>query len=157
MTVTSHILATAAAGGMLVALHASSASSQAPPPLFAAHATVMVENRSPVPQMVAGTNVPPFELPPYQRAELPMAAPLPPGPVPGSPIPVRFVYSVGLAPGPECRGTIDMSVVFRGTAANNSEATNCDAHSLGTGGASCSIAVSARNSECEGRLAFVAP
>ena len=86
-----------------------------------------------------------------------MSTPLPPGPVSGAPIPVRFEYSIGMAPGPECRGTVDVRVVVRGTAASSSEAKNCDAHSRGTGGVSCSIAVSARNSECQGGLAFVAP
>ena len=153
----SRILASATAGGMLAGVFSPDASAQGPLPPFVAHTTVTVANESPVPQIVAGTNVPPFELPPYQQAALAMSTPLPPRPVPGSPIPVRFEYSIGMAPGPECRGTIDMRVVVRGTAASNSEATNCDAHSLGTGGASCSIAVSATNSECQGGLAFMAP
>lgn len=149
--------ATAALASMLFAALAPNASAQAPPPAFVAHATVTVENQSPVPQIVAGTGVPPFALPPYRQAALAMSAPVPPGPLPGSPAPVRFLYSVGQAPGPECRGSIDMSIVVRGTAASNSEATHCLAHSLGTGGASCSIAVSARGAACAGGLAFIAP
>jgi hypothetical protein len=157
MSATSSALAAAAAGGMLVALLASGALAQEPGPAFVARATVTVDNDSPVPQLVIGTNVPPFTLLPYRQAALAMSAPLPPGPVPGSPIPVRFTYSIGQAPGPECRGTIDMRIVVRGTPANNNEATNCVAHSLGTGGARCSIAVDARDAACEGGLAFVAP
>jgi hypothetical protein len=142
---------------MLVALLAPGVSAQAPSPAFVARATVTVDNESPVPQLVAGTNVPPFTLLPYRRAALAMSAPLPPGPVPGSPVPVRFSYSIGQAPGPQCRGTIDMRIAVRGTPANNAEATHCVAHSLGIGGASCNIAVTARDAACEGGLAFVAP
>ena len=157
MRATSPVIRTAAAAGLLVALLAPGASAQAPGPAFVAHATVTVDNESPVPQLVVGTNTPPFTLLPYRQAALAMSAPLPPGPLPGRPVPVRFAYSIGQAPGPQCRGTVDMRIVVRGTPADNAEATHCVAHSLGTGGASCNIAVSARDAVCEGGLAFVAP
>jgi hypothetical protein len=157
MPATSIATATAAAGSILVALLAPRALAQAPPAPFVARTTVTVENSSPLPQIVVGTNVPPFELLPYRRAELAMSAPLLRAPVPGAAIPVRFAYSIGQAPGPQCRGTVDLSFAVHGTFADNDEATHCVAHSFGTGGASCSIAVSARDSACEGGLAFVAP
>jgi hypothetical protein len=152
---TSPIVAmSAAASAILAALPVPAALAQGSHPMFVAHVTV--ENRSPVPQAVAGTNVPPFELSPYRQAVLAMnAAPLPSAS--GSRIPVRFYFSIGQAPGPQCRGTIDMTVIVRGTSANENEATKCVGHSLGTGGGSCNIAMNARNSVCEGGLAFVAP
>lgn len=157
MSTTSLALAAAAAGSMVLGLPVPNASAQVQRPAFVARATVSVENASPVPQIVVGSNVPAFTLPPYRQAALAMSAPLPSAPVPGSQIPVRFYYSIGQAPGPLCRGTIDMRVLVRGTVANNQEETHCVAHSLGTGGARCSIAVNARDAACQGGLAFIAP
>jgi hypothetical protein len=155
MRTTSFNLAAAFAGGIALSLPAPSVPAQEPQHAgFVARANVTVDNSSPVPQLVAGTNVPPFELLPYRQAQLAMNAP---PPAPGSGFPVRFHYSIGQAPGPQCHGTIDMTVALRGTSASPTRATNCVAHSLGTGGARCNIAVSARNSACEGGLAFVAP
>jgi hypothetical protein len=154
---TTSINAASAAAGILAAALTTAALAQEPQPVFVARADVTVANSSPVPQTVAGTNVPPFELAPHQQAKLAMNV-TPPAPPPGqTTVPVRFYYSVGSAPGPQCRGTIEMRVTLRGGSFNRNEATNCHARSLGTGGASCNIAVSARNSACEGGLAFVAP
>ncbi|HTV90542.1 MAG TPA: hypothetical protein VME41_16110 [Stellaceae bacterium] len=147
------IAAAAMAAGALAAAVVPGAAAQQP---FAARANITVENSSPVPQIVAGTSVPPFQLPPYHETMLAMTAPPPPA-VPGVGTPVRFYYSVGEAPGPQCRGTIEMDVLVRGTAASSNAATHCVARSLAIGGAACNIAVSARNSLCEGGLAFIAP
>jgi hypothetical protein len=155
MRTTSITAATVVAASLVSASLAASALAQEANGGFAAHANVTVANNSPVPQIVAGTNVPPFELLPHQQAELAMNAP--PPPIPGDRRPVRFYYSVGQAPGPQCHGTIDMTVAVHGVSTNADEATNCVAHSLGTGGASCNIAVSAHNARCVGGLAFVAP
>jgi hypothetical protein len=148
------ISAAAALASVLVILLASGAAVQgadlAP---FVAHADITVDNSSPVPQIVAGTNVAPFELPPHQQAKLAMSI-VPPPTAPGSPTPVRFFYSIGETPGPQCRGAINMRVSVSGTATGSNEATNCVANSLSTGGANCKIAVSARNSICQGGLAF---
>jgi hypothetical protein len=115
-----------------------------------------VVNNSLVPQTIAGTGVAPFELMPHQQAQLDMrvAPPAPTGP--GSSVPVRFEYSVGRSAGPQCHGTIDMSLDMRGGPAGPSTVTNCVAHSLGTSGADCNIAVSAQNAMCQGGLAFSA-
>jgi hypothetical protein len=147
-------ISVAFAGCLLAPFFGPSARGQQPPAEFAAQANITVENNSPVPQIVAGTNVPPFELPPHQQTMLAMSAP---PPVPGSGVPTRFHYSIGQAMGPVCRGTIDMSVMASGTIAASNEATHCFARSLGTGGANCNIAVSARDRACEGGLAFAAP
>ena len=155
MVMTSITAAAVVAGGIVVAFAATGAAAQQPQPAFLPRANVTVANNSPVPQIVAGTNVPPFELLPHQQAELAMQAPSPP--VADGPRPVRFYYSVGQAPGPQCHGTIDMTVAVRGVSTRENEATNCVAHSLGIGGASCNIAVSAHDSRCVGGLAFVAP
>lgn len=133
------------------------ARAQAPEPAFVARARVMVENNTPVPQRVTGTNVAPFQLLPHQQAELDMSAT--PPPAPGSvdnPAPVRFEYSVGQAPGPQCHGTIDMSLRTMGNLPNHYEVTNCVAHSLGLEGGDCNIVVSARTAFCQGGLAFSA-
>ena len=124
---------------------------------FVARANVKVVNNSPVPQTIAGTGVAPFELMPHQQAQLDMQAAPPPAPTaPGSSVPVRFEYSVGQGAGPQCHGTIDMSLRTEGGAANRYAVTNCVSHSLGTNGADCNIAVSAQNAMCEGGLAFSA-
>jgi hypothetical protein len=149
--------ARAVTGGLLAALLASGAPAQEPQAGFVAHANITVANSSPVPQMVAGTNVPPFELLPHQQARLAMNVNAPPPPAGQGTVPVRFHYSVGLAPGPQCHGIIDMRVSVNGTRTSANEATHCQARSLGTGGAVCNIAVSARSSTCVGGLAFVAP
>lgn len=124
---------------------------------FVARANVKVVNNSPVPQTIAGTGVAPFELMPHQQAQLDMRVTPPPAPTaPGSSVPVRFEYSVGQGAGPQCHGTIDMSLDARGGPASPSTATNCVAHSVGTNGADCNIAVSAQNAMCQGGLAFSA-
>lgn len=150
------VVTMAIAGGILLGCFATSAPAQ-DPPLLAAHANVTVENSSPVPQLVAGTNVTPFELAPHQHAQLKMSVTPPPPPPGDRTIPVRFFYSVGVAPGPQCRGAIDMTVKLQHNGTGANEATHCQARSLGLGGASCNIAVSARSTTCEGGLAFVAP
>ncbi|HUB96739.1 MAG TPA: hypothetical protein VL993_12525, partial [Stellaceae bacterium] len=75
---------------------------------------------------------------------------------PGASVPVRFEYSVGQGAGPQCHGTIDMSLSTQGSMANNYQVTDCVAHSLGTNGADCHIAVKAQNAACQGGLAFSA-
>lgn len=124
---------------------------------FVARANVSVVNNSAVPQRVSGTGVVPFQLMPNQRAELNMNVTPPPAPTaPGSTVPVRFEYSVGQQAGPQCRGTIDMSLNTQGQPDGRFAVTNCVAHSLGTDGADCNIAVSAQNAICQGGLAFSA-
>jgi len=143
--------------GILVAQALSGLPAQAQDQPFVARATVDVANNSPVPQTVAGTNVAPFELLPHHQAKLDMSVTPPPAPTaPGSSVPVRFEYSVGRAAGPQCRGTIDMSLDARGPDATPYEVTNCVAHSLGTDGADCKIAVAAKDAVCQGGLAFTA-
>lgn len=164
---TASVVAAAAAmviaGGTLLCVIAPGALAQEPEPPpppglpFAAHASITVQNSSPLPQLVSGTNVPPFELGPHQHARLEMSVTPPPPPPGDRMIPVRFVYSIGTAPGPECRGAINMTVTARGTAFSENEATRCLARSLGSGGASCHIAVKAHGNVCEGGLAFVVP
>jgi hypothetical protein len=124
---------------------------------FVARANVNVVNNSAVPQTVAGTGVVPFTLMPHQQAQLDMAVTPPPAPTaPGSSVPVRFEYSVGQHTGPQCHGTIDMSLNTQGDTASRYAVTNCVAHSLGTDGADCNIAVNAQNAMCQGGLAFSA-
>jgi hypothetical protein len=140
--------------GILAVQASSGALAQTSAQPFIAHANVSVENNSPVPQTVAGTGVTPFELLPHQQAQLNMGM-VPPAPTaPGSSVPVRFEYSVGQGAGPQCRGTIDMSLNRQGQIAGTNEVTNCVAHSLGTDGANCQIVVSAKNDVCQGGLAF---
>jgi hypothetical protein len=125
--------------------------------VFVARANVNVVNNSPVPQRIAGTGVAPFELMPHQQAQLGMqVTPASTSTVPGSSVPVRFEYSVGQNTGPQCRGTIDMSLNTQGDASGRYAVTNCVAHSLGTNGADCNIAVSAQDAMCQGGLAFSA-
>jgi hypothetical protein len=143
------ILASTALGILVVQLPALAAAQEP----FVARANVTVENDSPVPQTVAGTNVSPFQLLPHQQAELQMS--VAPPPTSGGPPPVQFQYSVGVTPGPSCHGTIDMSLQA-GELPDQYTVTDCSAHSLGTGGADCKIAVSARNALCQGGLAFTA-
>jgi hypothetical protein len=124
---------------------------------FVARANVNVANNSPVPQTIAGTGVVPFQLMPHQQAQLDMSVTPPPAPTaPGSSVPVRFEYSVGQNAGPQCHGTIDMSLDTQGQPAGRFVVTNCVAHSLGTNGADCNIAVSAQSAICQGGLAFSA-
>jgi hypothetical protein len=118
---------------------------------------VKVVNNSPVPQTIAGTGVAPFQLMPHQAAQLDMRVTPPPvQTAPGDSVPVRFEYSVGQGAGPQCKGTIDMSLNTRGNPDSRYAVTNCIAHSLGTNGADCNIAVSAQNAMCQGGLAFSA-
>jgi hypothetical protein len=122
---------------------------------FVAHANVSVENDSAVPQTITGTGVAPFQLMPHQQANLDMSVTPPPIATPsGQPVPVRFEYSVGQGDGPKCRGNIDMSLNMQGATDGHVEVTNCVAHSLGTDGANCKIAVNAQNQICQGGLAF---
>lgn len=155
------IIAITAAATFFAASLASAAPVQAgnpsPTRRLAAHANITVENSSSLPELVTGTNVPPFQLLPHRQAELTMRAFPPVALAPGRSVPVRFHYSIGESPGPQCRGTIDIMLARRGTIANGEETTHCVARSLGTGGARCKIAVQARNSACEGGLAFFAP
>ncbi|HEY3918646.1 MAG TPA: hypothetical protein VGL83_12680 [Stellaceae bacterium] len=124
---------------------------------FVARANISVANNSAVPETVAGTGVTPFQLMPHQQARLEMnVAPPPVATAPGSSVPVRFEYSVGQGSGPQCHGTIDMSLNTQGAPGNPYAVTNCVAHSLGTNGADCNIAVSAENAMCQGGLAFSA-
>ncbi|HVB15170.1 MAG TPA: hypothetical protein VNF04_01425 [Stellaceae bacterium] len=124
---------------------------------FVARANVSVENDSPVPQTIAGTGVVPFQLMPHQQAQLDMSVTPPPvATAPGASVPVRFEYSVGQSAGPQCHGNIDMSLNTQGAADGHYQVTNCVAHSLGTDGATCKIAVSAQNAICHGALAFSA-
>src|SRR5690242_17262612 len=96
---------------------------------FVARANVKVVNNSPVPQTIAGTGVAPFELMPRQQAQLDMQVAPPPAPTaPGSSVPVRFEYSVGQGAGPQCHGTIDMSLRTEGGPANRYAVTNCVSH-----------------------------
>ena len=150
------LMAVATAASFLAQLP-SGALAQAPPSRLIAQANVTVANDSPVPQVVAGSGVSPFTLPPRQQAQLRMSIVLPPRPMARSGVvPVRFEYSVGEAPGPQCQGTIDLRLSVQGTVDNNDQITDCRARSLGTDGAHCKIAVSARNAVCEGGLAFSA-
>src|ERR1700760_3452767 len=124
---------------------------------FVAHAKVNVVNNSPVPQTIAGTGVAPFELMPHQQADLDMHVAPPPAPTaPGSTTPVRFEYSIGRGAGPQCHGTIDMSLNSNGSPGGQYAVTNCVAHSLGTNGGDCNIAVNAQTGMCQGGLAFSA-
>jgi hypothetical protein len=124
---------------------------------FVAHAKVNVVNNSPVPQTIAGTGVAPFQLMPHQQADLDMHVAPPPAPTaPGSTVPVRFEYSIGQSAGPQCKGTIDMSLNMRGAPDGQYAVTNCVAHSLGTNGGDCNIAVNAQTGMCQGGLAFSA-
>jgi hypothetical protein len=124
---------------------------------FVARANVKVVNNSPVPQTIAGTGVVPFQLMPKQEAQLDMRVAPPPAPTaPGSTVPVRFEYSIGQGAGPQCHGTIDMSLNTRGAADGQYTVTNCVAHSLGTNGGDCNIAVNAQTAMCQGGLAFSA-
>jgi hypothetical protein len=157
----SRIVLRAVTSAFVLAQSASFAQAQTPdqPPAqpFVARATVNVANDSAAPQTVAGTNVMPFELMPHQQARLDMSVVPPPAPAaPGGAVPVRFEYSVGQAAGPQCHGTIDMSLKIQGTTADRYEVTDCVAHSLGTNGAHCHIAVEAQNAACQGGLAFAA-
>jgi hypothetical protein len=124
---------------------------------FVARANVKVVNNSNVPQTIAGTGVTPFELPPHQQAQLDMRVAPPPAPTaPGSTTPVRFEYSIGHQGAPQCHGTIDMSLNPNGAPGGQFAVTNCVAHSLGTDGANCNIAVNAESGMCQGGLAFSA-
>lgn len=124
---------------------------------YVARAKVSVQNDSPVPQTITGTGVAPFQLMPHQQANLDMSVTPPPVATPsGGPVPVRFEYSVGQGGGPQCHGNIDMSLNMQGATDGHVEVTNCVAHSLGTDGADCKIAVSAQNAMCQGGLAFSA-
>jgi|SRR5579864_1341363 len=141
--------------GLLAAQSPAFAQAQAPQDPFVPRASVMVENNTPVPQTVAGTNVAPFQLLPHQQARLEMSAASPPPPAsPGGSASVQFQYSIGQAPGPQCHGAIDMSLRTEGSIPGHYEITNCVAHSLGTEGGNCNIVVSARNAVCQGGLAF---
>lgn len=122
---------------------------------FVARANVKVVNNSPVPQTIAGTGVAPFQLMPHQEAQLDMRVTPPPvATAPGSSTPVRFEYSIGQRGAPQCRGTIDMSLNSNGNPGGQYAVTNCVAHSLGTDGANCNIAVNAESGMCQGGLAF---
>jgi len=121
---------------------------------FVAHAKVNVVNNSPVPQTIAGTGVAPFQLMPHQQADLDMHVVPPPVVTPTGPVPVRFEYSIGQGAGPQCHGTIDMSLNQANPSAPT--VTNCVAHSLGTNGGDCNIAVNAQTGMCQGGLAFSA-
>jgi hypothetical protein len=124
---------------------------------FVARANVKVVNNSPVPQTIAGTGVAPFQLMPRQEAQLDMRVTPPPAPTaPGSTVPVRFEYSIGQGAGPQCKGSIDMSLNTKGTPDGQYAVTNCVAHSLGTNGGDCNIAVNAQTGMCQGGLAFSA-
>jgi hypothetical protein len=124
---------------------------------FVARANVKVVNNSPVPQTIAGTGVVPFQLMPHQEAQLDMRVTPPPvATAPGNSVPVRFEYSIGQGAGPQCKGTVDMSLNTQGSPDNRYAVTNCVAHSLGTNGADCNIAVSAQHAMCQGGLAFSA-
>jgi hypothetical protein len=151
------IALTAATLAFVVAQSLPAAQAQAPEQPFVARASVNVANDSPVPQTVSGTNVAPFQLLPHQQARLDMAAVPPPAPTaPGSTVPVQFAYSVGQASGPQCHGTIDMSLRTEGPSVDRYAVTDCVAHSLGTDGADCHIAVKAQDAACQGGLAFSA-
>lgn len=121
---------------------------------FVARADVSVANNSEVPQTVTGTGVMPFQLMPHQEAHLNMQ--VTPPVAPGTTVPVQFQYAIGENTGPQCRGTIDMSLNAQGQPGGRYEVTNCVAHSLGTNGGNCNIAVNAQNSMCQGGLAFSA-
>lgn len=151
------IALTAATLAFVVAQSSPPAFAQASDQPFVARASVNVANDSSVPQTVAGTSVAPFQLGPHQQARLDMAAAPPPSPTaPGSTVPVQFEYSVGQASGPQCHGTIDMSLRTQGPSMEQYAVTDCVAHSLGTDGADCHIAVKAENAACQGGLAFSA-
>ena len=121
---------------------------------FVAHADVSVANNSPVPQTVSGTGVVPFQLLPKQEAHLDMK--VTPPTAPGTTVPVRFEYAIGQGGGPQCHGTIDMSLNTQGATNGQYQVTNCVAHSTGTNGGDCNIAVNAQNQKCQGGLAFSA-
>jgi hypothetical protein len=124
---------------------------------FVARANVKVVNNSEAPQTIAGTGVTPFDLMPHQQAQLDMRVAPPPMPTaPGSTTPVRFEYSIGHRGAPQCHGTIDMSLNPSGAPGGQFAVTNCVAHSLGTDGADCNIAVNAESGMCQGGLAFSA-
>lgn len=125
-----------------------------PPEAFVAHANVNVTNNTPVPQTVTGTGVVPFQLLPHQQAHLDMQ--VTPPTAPGTTVPVRFQYAIGQGAGPQCHGTIDMSLNTQGASNGEYQVTNCVAHSLGTNGGDCNIAVNAQNAMCQGGLAFSA-
>lgn len=126
----------------------------APADAYVARADVSVVNNSPVPQTVTGTGVVPFQLMPHQEAHLNMQ--VTPPVAPGTTVPVQFQYAIGEGAGPQCHGTIDMSLNSQGQPGGRYEVTNCVAHSLGTNGGNCKIAVNAQNSMCQGGLAFSA-
>jgi hypothetical protein len=141
--------------GIIAAQALPCALAQAQDQPFVARADINVQNDSPVPQTVAGTNVAPFELQPHQQAALHMSVTPPPAPTaPGSSVPVRFEYSVGQSAGPQCHGTIDMSLNATGSFFQHYDRTNCVAHALASDGANCNIAVSAKDSVCQGGLSF---
>jgi hypothetical protein len=125
-----------------------------PPEQFVAHANVSVANNSPAPQTITGTGVVPFQLMPHQQAQLDMK--VTPPTAPGTTVPVRFEYAIGQGAGPQCHGTIDMSLNAQGAANGQYQVTNCVAHSTGTNGGDCNIAVNAQHAMCEGGLAFSA-
>jgi hypothetical protein len=125
-----------------------------PPEAFVAHANVSVANNSAVPQTITGTGVVPFQLMPSQQAQLDMK--VSPPIAPGATVPVRFEYAIGQGAGPQCHGTIDMSLNTQGAANGQYQVTNCVAHSTGTNGGDCNIAVKAQNAMCQGGLAFSA-
>ena len=126
----------------------------APADAYVARADVSVVNNSTVPQTVTGTGVLPFQLMPQQTAHLNMQ--VTPPVAPGTTVPVQFQYAIGEGAGPQCHGTIDMSLNSQGQPGGRYEVTNCVAHSLGTNGGNCNIAVNAQNSMCQGGLAFSA-
>ncbi len=149
---------TAATMAFAVAQLAQGALAQTTGQPFVARASVNVANDSPGLQTVAGTNVPPFQLLPHQQARLDMAVAPPPAPTaPGSTVPVQFEYSVGQAAGPQCHGTIQMSLQAQGPVTEQYQVSDCVAHSLGTDGADCRIAIKAQDAACQGGLAFSAP
>jgi hypothetical protein len=124
---------------------------------FVARANVKVVNNSEAPQTIAGTGVTPFELMPHQQAQLDMRVTPPPSPTsPGNSTPVRFEYSIGHRGAAQCHGTIDMSLNASGAPGGQYAVTNCVAHSLGTDGGNCNIAVNAESGICQGGLAFSA-
>jgi len=146
-------------GSALAASAAPGSWAQTAEPAFVPMAKVTVANNSSQPKAVAGTNVAPFILGPHQQAELDMSIPPPSGPAGATiryPNPVRFDFSVGTPSAAYCKGNIDMSLRTEVYAATENKVTNCVAHSLGTNGANCQIAISAKGFACEGGLAFTA-
>ena len=126
----------------------------APADSYVARADVSVVNNSTIPQTVTGTGVTPFQLMPHQEAHLNMQ--VTPPVAPGTTVPVQFQYAIGEGAGPQCHGTIDMSLNSQGQPGGRYEVTNCVAHSLGTNGGDCNIAVNAEHAMCQGGLAFSA-